>query len=146
MAVVGGVNIIPDPSLYITESKLHMLSPDARSRMWDKSASGYARGEGTAALLLKRLSRALADGDHIEAIVRSTGVNSDGLSPGITMPFAPAQTALIRQTYRRAGLDPVKDRPQYFEAHGTGTQAGDPVEVGRILFVTRPLLLSALGT
>ncbi|KPM44244.1 Polyketide synthase-nonribosomal peptide synthetase [Neonectria ditissima] len=131
-AVVAGVNLIFDPSPYITESKLHMLSPDSQSRMWDKSANGYARGEGAAALLLKPLSRALRDGDHIEGIVRSTGVNSDGQSSGITMPFAPAQAALIRQTYRRAGLDPIKDRPQYFECHGTGTPAGDPVEARAI--------------
>ncbi|RDL32698.1 Polyketide synthase-nonribosomal peptide synthetase [Venustampulla echinocandica] len=131
-AVVAGVNIILDPTLYITESKLHMLSSDSRSRMWDKSASGYARGEGTSALLLKTLSRALRDGDHIEGLIRSTGVNSDGQSPGITMPFAPTQAALIRRTYRRAGLDPIKDRPQYFEAHGTGTPAGDPVEARAI--------------
>ncbi|RYP79598.1 hypothetical protein DL770_006599 [Monosporascus sp. CRB-9-2] len=131
-AVVAGVNIILDPTLYITESKLHMLSPEARSRMWDKAANGYARGEGTAALVLKTLSRALADGDSIEGIIRSTGVNSDGQSPGITMPFAPTQTALIRHTYLQAGLDPLKDRPQYFECHGTGTPAGDPVEARAI--------------
>lgn len=128
IAVVAGVNIILDPTLFITESKLHMLSPEARSRMWDEAANGYARGEGTASIILKPLSRAIADGDAIEGIVRSTGVNSDGQSPGITMPFAPTQTALIRQTYRRAGLDPLKDPPQYFECHGTGTPAGDPVE------------------
>nr|BBJ34510.1 putative PKS-NRPS [Alternaria solani] len=127
-AVVAGVNMILDPTLYITESKLHMLSPDARSRMWDKAANGYARGEGTAALVLKTLSKALADGDAIEGVIRGTGVNSDGQSPGITMPFAPTQAALIRHTYRQAGLDPIKDRPQYFECHGTGTPAGDPVE------------------
>ncbi|KAH7139912.1 polyketide synthase [Dactylonectria estremocensis] len=131
-AIVAGVNLIFDPAPYITESKLHMLSPDSQSRMWDKSANGYARGEGAAALLLKPLSRALRDGDHIEGIVRSTGVNSDGQSSGITMPFAPAQAALIRQTYLRAGLDPIKDRPQYFECHGTGTPAGDPVEARAI--------------
>ncbi|UKZ78777.1 putative Hybrid PKS-NRPS biosynthetic cluster [Trichoderma virens FT-333] len=127
-AVVAGVNLILDPAPYINESKLHMLSPDARSRMWDKSANGYARGEGAGALLLKTLSQALKDGDYIEGLVRATGVNSDGQSPGITMPFAPTQTALIQQTYARAGLDPIKDRPQYIECHGTGTPAGDPVE------------------
>nr|A0A482N9V7.1 RecName: Full=Hybrid PKS-NRPS synthetase iccA; Short=PKS-NRPS iccA; AltName: Full=Ilicicolin H biosynthesis cluster protein A [Talaromyces variabilis]QBQ83704.1 polyketide synthase-nonribosomal peptide synthetase [Talaromyces variabilis] len=131
-AVVAGVNLIYDAASYIAESKLHMLSPDSQSRMWDKSANGYARGEGAAALLLKPLSRALRDGDHIEGVIRATGVNSDGQSPGITMPFAPTQAALIRQTYRRAGLDPVKDRPQYFECHGTGTPAGDPVEARAI--------------
>ncbi|KAG6360409.1 hypothetical protein INS49_011469 [Diaporthe citri] len=127
-AIVGGTNLILEPTPYIAESKLHMLSPDSQSRMWDKTANGYARGEGIAALLLKPLSRALRDGDPIEGVIRATGVNSDGQSPGITMPFAPAQAALIRQTYRRAGLDPMRDPPQYFECHGTGTQAGDPVE------------------
>lgn len=95
---------------------------------WDKTANGYARGEGLAALILKPLSAALRDGDHVEGVIRATGVNSDGQSPGITMPFAPAQTALMRRTYLRAGLDPLRDPPQYFECHGTGTQAGDPVE------------------
>lgn len=132
MAVVAGVNLILDATPYITESKLHMLSPDARSRMWDKAANGYARGEGSAALILKPLSRALRDGDHVEAVVRHTAVNSDGQSAGITMPHAPAQAALIRQTYLRAGLDPARDRPQYFECHGTGTPAGDPVEASAI--------------
>lgn len=117
-AVVAGVNLILDPSVFITESKLHMLSPDARSRMWDKDANGYARGEGTSAVILKRLSRALEDGDHIEGLIRGTGVNSDGLSPGITMPFAPTQKALIHSTYQRAGLDPIIDRPQYCEFLG----------------------------
>jgi len=131
-AVVAGANLIFDPTMYITESKLHMLSPDSQSRMWDKSADGYARGEGVAALILKPLSKALRDGDEIEGIIRETGVNSDGRSQGITMPHAPAQAELIRSTYRRAGLDPIKDRCQYFECHGTGTPAGDPVEARAI--------------
>ncbi|KAK1636867.1 hypothetical protein BDP81DRAFT_471828, partial [Colletotrichum phormii] len=129
-AIVGGTNLIMDPGPYIAESKLQMLSPDSQCRMWDASANGYGRGEGVAALLLKPLAKALADGDPVQGVVRATGINSDGQSPGITMPFAPAQTDLIRRTYRRAGLDPLReaDRPQYFECHGTGTQAGDPVE------------------
>ena len=90
--------------------------------MWDADADGYARGEGVAAVVLKRLSQALADGDHVECIIRETGVNQDGKTPGITMPSASAQAALIRSTYARAGLDLSQrsDRPQYFEAHGTG--------------------------
>ncbi|KAJ5464099.1 hybrid PKS-NRPS biosynthetic cluster [Penicillium sp. IBT 31633x] len=131
-AIVAGANLILDPSMYIAESSLHMLSPDSRCRMWDKDANGYARGEGFAALLLKPLSRALRDGDEIEGIIRETGVNSDGRTKGITMPSAAAQTALIRQTYHRAGLDPSVDRCQYFECHGTGTSAGDPVEAKAI--------------
>ncbi|TLS21086.1 uncharacterized protein PpBr36_10625 [Pyricularia pennisetigena] len=131
-AIVAGANLILDPTIYISESKLHMLSPDSRSRMWDASANGYARGEGTAALILKPLSRAIADGDQIETIIRETGVNSDGRTPGITMPSPDAQADLIRSTYRAAGLDPAVDRCQYFECHGTGTQAGDPIEAQAI--------------
>ncbi|KAG5747579.1 hypothetical protein H9Q69_013258 [Fusarium xylarioides] len=59
-------------------------------------------------------------------------MNSDGRTTRITMPSATAQSALIRRTYRNAGLDPIKDRPQYFEAHGTGTLASDPVEARAI--------------
>lgn len=94
--------------------------------MWDADADGYARGEGVAAVVLKRLSQALADGDHVECIIRETGVNQDGKTPGITMPSASAQAALIRSTYARAGLDLSQrsDRPQYFEAHGTGEIQG----------------------
>jgi hybrid polyketide synthase/nonribosomal peptide synthetase ACE1 len=116
--------------MYIAESNLNMLSATGKSQMWDANANGYARGEGMAAVILKRLSDAIADGDHIECVIRETGVNQDGRTPGITMPSQEAQTQLIRDTYARAGLnlsDP-RDRPQYFEAHGTGTKAGDGVE------------------
>lgn len=102
--------------------------------MWDKDADGYARGEGLASVVLKTLSSALEDGDHIECIIRETGLNQDGRTTGITMPSNVAQTALIQQTYAKAGLDPkkVSDRPQFFHAHGTGTPAGDPQEAQAI--------------
>lgn len=134
MAVACGSNLILGPEGYIVESKLKMLSPDGRSRMWDKDANGYARGDGVAAIVLKTLSAALADGDHIECLIRETGVNQDGATGGITVPSAAAQQSLIRNTYAKAGLDcrSPKDRPQYFEAHGTGTPAGDPVEAEAI--------------
>ncbi|KAK2051561.1 polyketide synthetase [Colletotrichum caudatum] len=134
VAIACGTNLLLGPSQYIAESKLQMLSPNGRSRMWDASADGYARGEGFASVVLKTLSAALADGDHIECIIRETGVNQDGRTKGITMPSPLAQANLIRDTYKRAGLDLSKpsDRPQYFEAHGTGTPAGDPVEAEAI--------------
>ncbi|OQD84967.1 hypothetical protein PENANT_c011G03847 [Penicillium antarcticum] len=134
VAIAAGTNLLLGPEQYIAESKLKMLSPTGRSRMWDKDANGYARGDGIAAVILKPLSAALADGDHIECIVRETGANQDGRTKGITMPNPVAQAELIRTTYARAGLDLSKpsDRPQYFEAHGTGTPAGDPVEAEAI--------------
>ena len=89
--------------------------------MWDASADGYGRGEGFAAVVIKTLSRALADGDDIESVVRNTAINQDGRSAGLTVPSAAAQTDLIRLAYERCGLDREKeDRCQYFEAHGTG--------------------------
>ncbi|KXX75016.1 Nonribosomal peptide synthetase 14 [Madurella mycetomatis] len=129
-----GSNLLLGPENFIGYSKLKMLSPDGKSMMWDQNANGYARGEGVAALVLKPLSAALKDGDHIECIIRETGTNQDGATPGITMPSPTAQMELIRDTYRRAHLDPREkdDRCHYFEAHGTGTQAGDPVEARAI--------------
>ena len=99
----------------------------------DKAANGYARGDGVATIVLKTLDSAIADGD-IECVLRETGVNQDGSTPGITMPSALSQQALIESTYVKAGLDlsRMRDRPQVFEAHGTGTPAGDPTEAEAI--------------
>ncbi|KAK2753624.1 Type I Iterative PKS [Arachnomyces sp. PD_36] len=135
MAVVTGANLILSPNMYISATNMHMLSPTGRSRMWDDKADGYARGEGIASIVVKRLSDAIADNDPIECVIRATGVNQDGRSMGLTMPSADAQLQLIKSTYARAGLDPLnrsEDRCQYFEAHGTGTQAGDPQEASAI--------------
>ncbi|KAL7624690.1 hypothetical protein AAE478_006260 [Parahypoxylon ruwenzoriense] len=134
MACVTGVNLMITPEQFIVESSLHMLSPTGKSRMWDASADGYARGEGVAALLLKPLSRALADGDQIMAVIRESGSNSDGRTNGITMPNPEAQSALIKDTYLKSGLNSMvpEDQCQYFEAHGTGTPAGDPREAEAI--------------
>ncbi|KAI1100574.1 putative polyketide synthase [Jackrogersella minutella] len=134
MALACGANLILGPESFIIESKLGMLSPDGRCRMWDQGANGYARGDGVAVLVLKTLKAALEDGDNIECIIRETGLNQDGATAGITMPNAAAQADLIRTTYTRAGLDLLnhQDRPQFFEAHGTGTPAGDPIEAEAI--------------
>ncbi|KAK7952854.1 Male sterility- NAD-binding [Apiospora saccharicola] len=132
LAVAAGTNLIFGPTNFVAESNLSMLSPTGRSRMWDASADGYARGEGVAAVILKRLSDAIADGDAIECIIRETGANQDGRTPGITMPSSVQQAELIKETYARAGLSVNDSRCQYFEAHGTGTQAGDPQEAAAI--------------
>ncbi|KAF2794869.1 ketoacyl-synt-domain-containing protein [Melanomma pulvis-pyrius CBS 109.77] len=140
MAVAAGANLILGPEPFISESSLNMLSPNGRSYMWDSAADGYTRGEGFSAVILKTLSQALTDDDHIECIIREIGVNSDGRTPGITMPSSDAQAALIRSTYARCGLDPTseRDRPQFFEAHGTGTPTGDPIEARTIQSVFFP--------
>ncbi|KAF2274182.1 ketoacyl-synt-domain-containing protein [Westerdykella ornata] len=135
IAVAAGTSLILSPAMYISESKLGMLSATGRCAMWDVAADGYTRGEGVAPVVLKTLSQALADNDPIDCIIRETGVNQDDRTPGLTMPSSLAQAALIRQCYAKAGLDPVnnpQDRPQFFQAHGTGTQAGDPQEAEAI--------------
>ncbi|KAH8690646.1 hypothetical protein BGW36DRAFT_432439 [Talaromyces proteolyticus] len=134
VAVAAGANLILGPEVFIAESTFHMLSPQGRSHMWDARADGYGRGDGVAAVVLKRLSDAIADGDPIQCILRETGVNQDGRTKGITVPSADAQVALVEDTYHRAGLDlnSPEGRPQFFEAHGTGTPTGDPLEAEAI--------------
>ncbi|KAJ5919061.1 lovastatin nonaketide synthase [Penicillium verhagenii] len=134
VAVAAGVSLIIRPNNFIVLSNLNMVAPDGRSKMWDEEADGYARGEGVGVVILKPLSAALKDGDTIECVIREVCVNQDGRTQGITVPNGVAQADLIRQTYRRAGLDldSELDRPQYFEAHGTGTPAGDPQEAQAI--------------
>ncbi|KAJ8121482.1 hypothetical protein ONZ43_g2075 [Nemania bipapillata] len=131
-AVVAGVNLVFGPETFsvLSSSKLRMLSPTGKCHMWDESADGYARGEGFVAIVIKTLTSALVDGDHIECTIRNTGVNQDGQSAGLTVPSSDAQADLIRSTYQKCGLDCSKEegRCQYFEAHGTGTQVGDPKE------------------
>ncbi|KAL4985523.1 hypothetical protein BDW68DRAFT_179645 [Aspergillus falconensis] len=130
VAVACGASVLNGPQNYIVLSQLGMISSDGRGRMWDANANGYSRGEGVASIILKPLSAAIADGDPIDCIIRETGVNHDGHTRRITVPSSEAQADLIRKTYARAGLDVSKrqGRPQYFEAHGTGTMVGDPRE------------------
>ncbi|SPJ86884.1 uncharacterized protein FTOL_11909 [Fusarium torulosum] len=97
VAIATGTNRILSPGQFAAESNLRMLSPTGRSRMWDASANGYARGEGVASIALKTLSQAIADGDTIECIIRETGVNQDGRTSGITVPRNVAQTTLMVQ-------------------------------------------------
>ncbi|ROW16969.1 hypothetical protein VPNG_01408 [Cytospora leucostoma] len=134
MACVVGANLMLTPEQFLAESDLHMLSPSGHCQMWDIKADGYARGEGIAAVFVKTLSRALADGDCVQAIIRETGVNSDGRTKGITVPNPKAQRKLIQSTYIKSNLDPFtqEHRPQFFEAHGTGTPVGDPREARAI--------------
>ncbi|KAL8719832.1 MAG: hypothetical protein Q9225_003210 [Loekoesia sp. 1 TL-2023] len=129
-AIVGGVNLMLTPDQMTTMSPLHFLSPDSQCYSFDDRANGYTRGEGIGIMVLKHIDDAIRDGDCIRAVIRGTGVNSDGKTPGITLPSSAAQASLIRKTYASAGLDPA--HTGYFEAHGTGTAAGDPLEVSAI--------------
>ncbi|HGY55104.1 MAG TPA: SDR family NAD(P)-dependent oxidoreductase, partial [Caldithrix abyssi] len=130
MAVAAGVNLILAPDITITFSQARMMSPDGRCKTFDDEANGYVRGEGVGVVILKRLSDALRDGDHIHAVIRGSAVNQDGRSNGITAPNGLAQQACIRQALDDARLNP--NQVGYFEAHGTGTSLGDPIEVNAL--------------
>ena len=115
MAVVGGANLLLNPDMFQAMSNQQFLSEDGKSKSFDSRADGYGRGEGFAAVVLKRLSDAVRDCDPIRAVIRGTGVNQDGKTKGITVPSPDAQADLIRSTYRSAGID-FKDT-HYCEAH-----------------------------
>ncbi|KAL8658296.1 MAG: hypothetical protein Q9226_001112 [Calogaya cf. arnoldii] len=130
MALVGGANVVLGLDMSLPLSNMNFVSHDSRCFSFDHRANGYGRGEGFGVVVVKRLSDALRNGDTIRAVVRSTGSNQDGHTPGITQPSTDAQLRLIRRTYEKAGLDMGPTR--YVEAHGTGTRIGDPVEAGAI--------------
>jgi acyl transferase domain-containing protein len=115
---VAGTSLMLNPDMHAHLSSLHMLSPDGRCYAFDSRANGYARGEGFAAVILKPLVQALEDNDTIRAVIRGSGCNQDGHTPGITAPNAESQADLIRSTYKVAGLG--YSDTTYVEAHGTG--------------------------
>ncbi|KAI1322483.1 lovastatin nonaketide synthase [Xylariaceae sp. FL0255] len=126
MALVGGANLVYHPNFMKTMSDFNFLSKESRCFSFDECANGYARGEGVAVLVVKRLDDALRDGNTIRAVVRNSGSNQDGRTPGITQPSGIAQVNLIENTYRLAGIDMRPTR--FFQAHATGTAVGDPIE------------------
>ncbi|KAL8893510.1 MAG: hypothetical protein Q9192_005191 [Flavoplaca navasiana] len=150
MAIVAGCNLMLNPdTIMMSLSNLNFLSPDSRCYSFDHRANGYSRGEGFGIVVIKLLSEAIRDGNTIRAVIRATGSNQDGRTPGLTQPSKEAQEALIRDTYNSAGLDPQVTR--FFEAHGTGTAIGDTTEAAAIAAVFKnlrsreqPLLVGAV--
>ncbi|KAF2108586.1 hypothetical protein BDV96DRAFT_504431 [Lophiotrema nucula] len=136
MSIVCGSNLLLAPDCFKIFSSLSMLSPDGKCYAFDSRANGYGRGEGVGTVVIKRLSDAIAAGDPIRAIIRESALNQDGKSETITSPSQAAQIELMRETYRRAGLNP--NDTQYFEAHGTGTPTGDGIEARSIAAVFGP--------
>ncbi|NKZ05534.1 type I polyketide synthase [Actinomadura latina] len=148
VALAGGVNLLLSPTVTMTFDLAGGTAADGHCKAFDASADGMVRAEGCGAVVLKRLSDAQRDGDRILAVVRGSGVNSDGRSNGLVAPNSDAQRALLRDVYATAGIDTRE--VDYVEAHGTGTFLGDPIEaksVGEILGAGReddaPLLLGS---
>jgi acyl transferase domain-containing protein/NADPH:quinone reductase-like Zn-dependent oxidoreductase len=130
MALAAGCNLFYNPDTIIPLTALGFLSPDGRCYSFDSRANGYSRGEGFGMVVLKRLSDAIRDRDCIRAVIRGSSSNQDGNSPGITQPTRQAQVDLINAAYKAAGL--TKTHTRFFEAHGTGTPVGDPIEASAI--------------
>jgi polyketide synthase PksN len=127
LALAGGVNTLLSPRLHVSFSKAGMLSTDGRCKTFSNRADGYVRSEGVGMVLLKRLEAAQRDGDHIYGLVRGTAENHGGRSNSLTAPNSQAQAELIKDAFRKAGISPRS--VSYIEAHGTGTQLGDPTEI-----------------
>jgi polyketide synthase PksN len=135
MAIAGGVDLVLDREMFVLFGRIQVLSPSGQLRPFHRDANGYVMGEGTGALVLKRLDDALADRDHVHALILESRLNNDGRTMGVTTPNIDAQRANLEMIYRPGGLDPRTI--SYFEAHGTGTTIGDPIEVKAISQVFR---------
>jgi acyl transferase domain-containing protein/acyl carrier protein len=151
VALAGGVNVVLAPEINISLCKIGALAPDGRCKTFDASANGYVRSEGCGLVVLKRLDDARADGDRILAVIRSSSMNHDGRSSGLTVPNGAAQETLFREALAESGVS--AGEIQYVEAHGTGTPLGDPIEMHSIASVyaqerdaERPLLVGSVKT
>ncbi len=151
MALAGGVNAVLSPSVIRFLVGAGMLSRSGRCSAFDAAADGYVRGEGCGILVLKRLGDAERDGDRIWGVVRGSAVNQNGAGLGLTQPRGPAQERAMEEALARAGVTPAE--VDYLEAHGTGTQLGDAVEINAIASVygpghepDRPLLVGSVKT
>ncbi|MGK5638353.1 type I polyketide synthase [Streptomyces sp. URMC 126] len=146
----GGANILLSPHHYVGFSQAAMLSRRGRCAAFSADADGFVRAEGGGLVVLKRLADALADGDRVHGVVLGTGSNCDGRTLGLALPNPEAQEDLLRRVYADSGVHP--DELVYFEAHGTGTVAGDAAEaraIGQALGVRRitgPLPIGSVKT
>jgi len=129
-AIVGGVNLLLTPMLYVAFSRAHMMASDGRCKTFDAKADGFVRSEGCGVIILKRLTDALKEQDNILAVIRGSAMNQDGASMGLTAPNGEAQIQVIKQAHQDAGISP--SQISYLEAHGTGTSLGDPIEVSAL--------------
>ncbi|WP_438431722.1 SDR family NAD(P)-dependent oxidoreductase [Gorillibacterium sp. sgz500922] len=126
MAIAGGIklNIVP---IDMDNMRIGIESSDWRTRAFDDASDGSGIGEGAGAVLLKPLSKALRDRDHIYAVIKGSSANHDGTTAGITVPNPASQTEVIAKAWEEARINP--ETITYMEAHGTGTRLGDPIEV-----------------
>jgi acyl transferase domain-containing protein len=129
-AIAGGVNLSLHPNKYRALSQGRFLSGSGRCESFGAGGDGYVPSEGVGAAVLKRLDRAIADGDQIYGVIRGSALNHGGKTNGYTVPNPQAQTAVIRRALAKACVA-ARDI-SYLEAHGTGTKLGDPIEIAAL--------------
>ncbi|ATQ76807.1 hypothetical protein CR152_21510 [Massilia violaceinigra] len=127
LAFAGGVNLYLHPTSYVDMSSQHMLSKDGLCKSFGEAGNGFVPGEGVGVVLLKSLDQAVRDKDIIHGVILSTHVNHGGKTNGFTVPNPVAQAELVRIAIDKAGIS-ARDI-SYIEAHGTGTELGDPIEI-----------------
>ncbi|PHH81251.1 hypothetical protein CDD82_1190 [Ophiocordyceps australis] len=144
-AIVAGANLVTAPEQHLGTAKGGFLSGTSTSHTFDSAADGYGRAEAVNAIFVKKLSAALKDGDRIRSVIRSTAINANGRTNGITLPSSDYQEKVIRSAYAKAGLRFADT--DYVECHGTGTAVGDPIEVSAIArcFAPRPNVPLMIG-
>ncbi|MGH7031396.1 MAG: type I polyketide synthase, partial [Stellaceae bacterium] len=133
LALAGGVHLVLAPESSIAMTKFGAMAPDGRCKAFDSRADGYVRGEGGGIVVLKPLSRALADRDRVYAVIRGGAVNNDGASNGLSAPNPAAQREMLRDALHDARV--AASAVDYIEAHGTGTALGDPIEANALAAV-----------
>lgn len=127
MAFAGGVNLSIHPAKYLYLCASNFASSDGRCRSFGSDGDGYVPSEGVGVVLVKELSQAEKDGDHIYAVIKGSAINHGGRANGFTVPNPNSQAALIKKTLLKARINPKEI--SYVEAHGTGTSLGDPIEI-----------------
>lgn len=127
VAIAGGVNLITSPEHYLELAAGRVLSPDGKCKSFGVGADGIVIGEGVGALILKELHQAESDGDHIYGVIKGSAINTGGKTRGYTVPSLVSQSNVISEAISRAGINPRAI--SYIEAHGTGTELGDPIEI-----------------
>jgi acyl transferase domain-containing protein len=137
-AIAGGTNIITNPDPHAGLDRGHFLSRTGNCKTFDDEADGYCRGEGVGTVIIKRLDDALADNDHVLAVVLDTMTNHSSESESITRPHEGAQKAIFSKLLNQGVVDPYS--VGYIEMHGTGTQVGDATEMSSVLASFAPPL------
>ncbi|NJM14963.1 MAG: hypothetical protein HC896_05900 [Bacteroidales bacterium] len=130
LAIAGGVNVSIHPNKYLFLSSGQFISADGHCQSFGEGGDGYIPGEGVGAVLLKRLSEAIHDGNHIYGIIKGSSINHGGKTNGYSVPNPKAQAGVISRALAESGINPR--HISYIEAHGTGTKLGDPIEIAAL--------------